>query len=205
MDFEFIMYHFLSGCIPVFLAVAIYFAILYVVEKKQIKWHIILSFVFCFYLTGVLAATGIAIKGSFAPRIVYIPFVDMIRGPIETFLNVILFIPLGFFLPFLYKKYNRLANIVLAGFLISLSIELVQMFDIGTTDINDLIANTLGTCLGFSIYKTFKKAVPESWINQTQVDGFQCYYELLFFWIGSLVIMLTAQRYIFNILFAAKF
>ena len=86
----------------------------------------------------------------------------MIRGPIETFLNVILFIPLGFFLPFLYKKYNRLANIVLAGFLISLSIEFVQMFDIRTTDINDLIANTLGTYLGFSIYKTFKKAVPKS-------------------------------------------
>lgn len=152
-----------------------------------------------------MATTGIAIKGSFAPRIVYIPFVDMMRGPIETFLNVILFIPLGFFLPFLYKKYNRLANIVLAGFLISLSIELVQMFDIGTTDINDLIANTLGTFLGFGIYKSFSKAVPKSWINQTQVDGFQCYYELLFFWVGSLVIMLTAQRYIFNILFAAKF
>lgn len=152
-----------------------------------------------------MAATGIAIKGSFAPRIVYIPFVDMIRGPIETFLNVILFIPLGFFLPFLYKKYNRLANIVLAGFLISLSIEFAQMFDMGTTDINDLIANTLGTCLGFGIYKSFNKAVPKSWINQTQVDGFQCYYELLFFWIGSLVIMLTVQTYIFNILFAAKF
>ena len=130
---------------------------------------------------------------------------EKITGSIETFLNLILFISLEFFLPFLYKRYNRLANIVLAGFLISLSIELVQMFDIGTTDINDLIANTLGTCLGFSIYKTFKKAVPNSWINQTQVDGFQCYYELLFFWIGSLVIMLTVQRYIFNILFAAKF
>lgn len=37
MDFEFIMYHFLSGCIPVFLAVAIYFAILYVVEKNKRK------------------------------------------------------------------------------------------------------------------------------------------------------------------------
>lgn len=205
MDFEFIMYHFLSGCIPVFLAVAIYFAILLFSGKKQIKGHIILSFVFCFYLTGILAATGIAIKGSFSPRIVYIPFVEMITGPIETFLNVILFIPLGFFLPFLYKKYNRLVNIVLAGFLISLSIEFVQMFDMGTTDINDLIANTLGTCLGFGIYKSFNKAVPKSWISQTQVDGFQCYYELLFFWIGSLVIMLTVQTYIFNILFAAKF
>ena len=48
MDFEFIMYHFLSGCIPVFLAVAIYFAILLFSEKKQTKGHIILSFVFSF-------------------------------------------------------------------------------------------------------------------------------------------------------------
>ena len=37
MDFEFIMYYFLSGCIPVFSAVAIYFAILYVVEKNKQK------------------------------------------------------------------------------------------------------------------------------------------------------------------------
>ena len=37
MDFEFIMYHFLSGCIPIFLAVAIYFAILYVIEKNKQK------------------------------------------------------------------------------------------------------------------------------------------------------------------------
>ena len=79
------------------------------------------------------------------------------------------------------------------------------MFGMRTTDINDLMANTIGMCLGFSIYKTFNKAIPKSCINQTQVDGFQCYYELLFFWIGSLVIMITVQRYIFNILFAAKF
>ena len=77
MDFEFIIYHLLSGCIPVFLAVAIYFAILYVIEKKHTKGHILLSFVFCFYLIGILAATGIAIKGSFSPRIVSVSYTHL--------------------------------------------------------------------------------------------------------------------------------
>jgi len=41
---------------------------------------------------------------AFDPRIVYVPFVDMIRGPVDTMLNVILFIPLGILLPLLYNK-----------------------------------------------------------------------------------------------------
>ena len=67
---------------------------------------------------------------AFDPRIVYIPFVDMIRGPVDTVLNVILFIPLGIFLPLLYKKYDKMGKVVLIGFLISVSIEIVQMFGV---------------------------------------------------------------------------
>lgn len=51
--------------------------------------------------------TGIWYLSTFDPRIVYIPFVDMIRGPVDTVLNIILFIPLGIFLPLLYKKYDK--------------------------------------------------------------------------------------------------
>ena len=62
----------------------------------------------------------------------------------------------------------------------------------------------LGACLGFVLYKLVNKAIPKSWIKQIQVDGVQCYYELLFFWIGSLLIMLTIQIHIFHALFAAR-
>ena len=34
----------------------------------------------------------------------------MIRGPIDTILNVFLFIPLGLFLPLLYDKFDRVGN-----------------------------------------------------------------------------------------------
>lgn len=66
-------------------------------KKKHRVGHILISYVFIFYLVGILAMTGSWYRGAFSPRIVYIPFIDMIRGPIDTILNVFLFVPLGLF------------------------------------------------------------------------------------------------------------
>lgn len=85
-----------------------------------------------------------------------------------------------------------------------MSIEIAQMFGTGATDVNDLITNTVGACVGFVLYGLAYKAIPKSWIKQIQVDGVQCYYELLFFWFGALLIMLTIQLHIFHALFAAN-
>lgn len=204
MDWGFIIHHLVSGYIPVMVALALYFALLSILKKKQTIGHMFVSFVFCFYLVGILTMTGVCLGGSFSPRIVYIPFVDMIRGPVDTALNILLFVPLGFFLPILYGKYDKVSKIALVGILISLSIEIAQMFGTGATDINDLITNTIGACLGFGIYKLLYKAIPKSWIKQIRVDGSQCYYELLLFWVGSLIIMLTIQINIFHALFAGR-
>lgn len=204
MDWQFVTHHLVSGYIPVAVALVLYFIFLHATGKKQTMGYIIISFVFCFYLVGILTMTGVCIGGSFSPRIVYIPFVDMIRGPIDTALNILLFVPLGFLLPILYRKYDGISKIALVGFLVSLSVEIAQMFGTGTTDINDLITNTVGACLGFLLFRLVYKAIPKSWIKQIQVDGVQCYYELLFFWIGSLLIMLTIQVRIFHALFAAN-
>ena len=70
-------------------------------NKNQMPLHIATVFVFCYYLIGVLTMTGIGKLKVFEPTIVLIPFRDMISGPIDTILNVILFAPLGFFLPLL--------------------------------------------------------------------------------------------------------
>ena len=202
MDWEFITHHLLSGYVPVMAALVLYFVVLYAIGKKQTVGHVIASFVFCLYLVGILTMTGICLKGSFSPRIVYIPFVDMIRGPKDTFLNLLLFIPMGLFLPVLYEKYDRIGKIAFTGFLISLSIEIVQMFGYGATDINDLITNTIGTCLGFCIYTVLYRIIPKSWIKQVQVEGAQGYLELSLFWIGSLLIMITIQLHIFYAFFS---
>ena len=159
---------------------------------------------FNFYLIGILTLTGICLRGSFSPRIVFIPFVDMIKGPKDTILNVLLFIPLGCFLPLLYEQYDSIGKIAFMGFLVSLSVEIVQMFGYGATDINDLITNTIGACLGFFIFTILYRMIPRSWLKLIRVEGTQCYYEPLFFWIASILVMLTVQIYIFHEFFPAK-
>ena len=201
MDFGFVSHHLISGCIPMFAVLLLYFAVLQLAGKKQTAGHIIASLIFSVYLVGILTVTGICIRGSFSPTIVCIPFVDMIKGPTDTILNIILFMPMGIFLPILYKNYDGIGKIALAAFLISLSIEIVQMFGFGKTDINDLITNTAGACLSYGIYRGLCKGIPESVVKQIQIYGVQCSYELPFFWISSLLIMLTVQVRIFHAFF----
>ena len=193
--------HLISGYIPMIPVLLLYFFILRMKGKKQTFAHVILTFVFCFYLFGILTMTGIWWFKSFSPRFVLVPFVDMVRGPIDTVLNVLLFMPLGFFLPILYKKFEKIRAVVFAGVLISLSVETVQMFGCGATDINDLITNTVGSCLGYCVYLLLYKIIPRTWVKAFQVKGIQCYYELLFCWILSLLIMTTIQLNIFDFLF----
>ena len=98
----------------------------------------------------------------FSPRIVYIPFIDMIREPIDTILNVFLFVPLGLFLPLLYDEFDKAGKVLLAGFLISVSVEIIQMFGCGATDIKDLITNTIGACVGYGVFKVLESLFPKN-------------------------------------------
>ena len=203
MAFKFIAHHLISGCIPMTAAWILYSVILCLFGKKRGAGHMIASFVFCMYLIGVLTVTGICIRGSFSPRIVYIPFVDMIRGPVDTALNILLFVPLGFFLPILFAKYDKLGTIALAGFLLSLSVELIQMFGFGATDINDLMTNTAGACLGYGIYKLLRPLLPESGMKQIRAEGIACSVELPLFWSCAILLMLTIQPRLCRALFTA--
>ena len=186
----------MSGYIFVVPIVLFYFLYLKKAKKKQTLLHNIIFLAFCYYIIGVLTMTGIGKLHSFSPNIVLIPFVDMIRGPIDTLLNIVLFVPLGFFIPFLYKKYKNIGNVTLIGFLLSLSIEIVQMFGRGSTDINDLITNTLGTILGYGFYKLLFKVMQKDLCKKTQSNMINEKIELLFFVVCSFVIMVTVQPYI---------
>lgn len=61
--------------------------------------------------------------------------------------NIAAFLPFGAYLAFRTKR--PVAVILLAGALLSASVEALQfMFDVGFTEIDDIILNTLGTLLG---------------------------------------------------------
>lgn len=83
--------------------------------------------------------------------------------------NVLLFVPLGFFIPFLFRKGESLKQVLAYGFIGSLAIEVIQYFTaINVTDIDDVIFNTLGAALGFAFYKMFKRLKVKSIIGKVQ-------------------------------------
>ena len=114
-----------------------------------------LYFVFATYLTAVYLFVGMPTLQfmRFDLSLTLMPFLPMIADFKNTILNIILFIPLGIMLPFLWKKYNNLKTTLIFGFSMSLVIELLQILTYRATDINDLIANTLGAVVGYFVFR----------------------------------------------------
>lgn len=85
---------------------------------------------------------------------------SLINGDYLIFLinivgNILLFIPIGILVPMLWKIKDR--YVILIGFLISLSIEITQLYLGRVTDIDDLILNTSGVIIGLLVYKCVNK------------------------------------------------
>lgn len=139
--------------------------------------HIVVVFIFVYYLTGVLSFTGIPSisdivqisfgimtpKGLNIPsdEINLIPFYWIAAGIRPYIENIFLFIPLGFMLPFIWKKYEVLRKTVLSGITFSLIIELSQLLNSRITDIDDLLMNTLGALIGWVIFRLLKDHLSE--------------------------------------------
>ena len=115
---------------------------------------------------AVLAAALILYKtiisrGSSEAGIDLIPFSSFVRARTnpemyrEMLMNVLLFIPLGLSLPFVIGGgiAKRILLTVLAGFLLTVTVEAVQCFvSIGLAETDDVICNTLGALLGSLAY-----------------------------------------------------
>ena len=72
--------------------------------------------------------------------------------------NVFMFIPLGFFLPRIFPKLRSFFKTLLCCICIIAAVELAQYYSLlGTCDIDDLILNTVGVCIGylFAIIKQY--------------------------------------------------
>ena len=76
----------------------------------------------------------------------------------NLFGNVVLFAPLGVFLPMLRRSWQPFWRFLLRIFLLILVLELAQAATgLGTCDIDDLILNLAGTILGWLSWRVFKK------------------------------------------------
>ena len=156
-----------------------------ILKKKQIKinWYReTLLFVFVMFIVGLASQTiipkfefginGFGIVKTGIHETNFIPFKVIVETYNEVFVNgyinyfiinflgnIILFIPFGFIIPTLWNVSNK--KVITIGFCSSLFIEVCQLFLTRGTDVDDLILNTIGVCLGLLLYnftnKKFKK------------------------------------------------
>ncbi len=73
----------------------------------------------------------------------------------QVYMNIMLFVPMGYLLPYLFRRFRARVRYrpVLFCFLLSLLIENLQLiFRRGLYDLDDLLANTLGGFLGQQLY-----------------------------------------------------
>ena len=85
---------------------------------------------------------------------------NVARNVIYFFGNLIGFFPLGFFLPALFAKQHKFNHFIATGTLAIVCIELLQWVTMrGSFDIDDVILNVIGACLGFLLLQRLTKRV----------------------------------------------
>ncbi len=153
-------------CFPIWILVIPVIVILqFFVFKQRSFSKFLMVLVFAFYLIGVFFVTGIPTFDSLRIEFHFqwIPLIDIVNEPVgylkNTVLNIILFMPMGFLLPAVWKEYRSFKVTIFSGFVASLLIEILQIFTFRLTDVDDLITNTIGTAAGYYLWKIAAKRI----------------------------------------------
>lgn len=128
--------------------------LLFFLQRRH--WHstrrTILYLIFSLYLCGVYVAAGLPHiwNLTFRPRFNFTFFAYMFTDH-SSMLNVLFFVPMGLLLPMIWKRFRAVYRTIPFGFGLSLTVEVLQIFTVRATDVNDLITNTLGTVIGYTL------------------------------------------------------
>ncbi|MGL4336071.1 MAG: VanZ family protein, partial [Turicibacter sp.] len=133
-------------------------------QKQLSKKKIMGVSILCCYLFVVFGAT-LGTRGNFYTGVVsFYPFRSYkeawnnfsVMEWRNIILNIMMFIPLGFLLPILFKSFKTGWKTYLAGFLLTLVIECLQLVSgRGIFEVGDTINNTVGCMIGYGFVMFF--------------------------------------------------
>jgi glycopeptide antibiotics resistance protein len=167
---EFMMFDFKVPLIGVVVLWTLFRGIVYLRKRTFSIKHEIIHGLFAFSLAFIYSVTIFPFPFYIYPHlqeemyagINLIPFAS-IRQSLHHFYwlvpvrniggNIALFIPFGFFASYSYALRPKI--IVIAGFLLSLCIEIVQLFFVPfrSFDVDDILLNTFGTTIGVVLFR----------------------------------------------------
>lgn len=153
---------------------AIYYGVKYLfcfLSKRKFIVHIpiaLCEFLWILTILAILKITGI-IGGNFGTTSLLsgtaaLDFSLFGEGlSMATILNIILFMPFGFFIPLIFKQLkNKWFYGILFGFIFSLIIEFLQTFTGRFVQVDDILMNTFGTFIGYELYFLLGKRKQQS-------------------------------------------
>jgi glycopeptide antibiotics resistance protein len=74
--------------------------------------------------------------------------------------NIVAFMPMGFLLPMVFSKLDKLYKVLIASFLASFIIEMLQYTaGVGASDVDDVILNVVGAAVGWLVHRLFFKRI----------------------------------------------
>ncbi|MDD4422876.1 MAG: VanZ family protein, partial [Eubacteriales bacterium] len=144
-----------------------------IIKKINFK-HEVVFLLFAAFISGLASLTVLpsSDSGKLLINDIYklniIPFHTIIQqfasGDFNMLLinivgNIVMFIPFGYCPALLWHGFTP-ANAIMTGFCTSLFIETTQFFIGRSSDIDDLILNTLGAALGYLLYVLSQKINP---------------------------------------------
>lgn len=134
--------------------------------------------IFAFYLVAVMALVGFpnVVNIHVEVTINRIPFVGMVSDFKNAILNVALFVPMGIFLPILFRRCREMNGTLLVAFCTTCVIETVQMTTYRTTDINDIITNVAGAWLGYELMKHLTRGFNRYTLKNTKFSDLYLIY-----------------------------
>ena len=128
-------------------------------EKKCPLNYFIMVNIFLLYLYMIFDVTGIGtLKDLMNNGVRYMNIINI--RPFDSigigfFLNIIMFMPFVFLVPFIWREYRYIVKTVAVGAIFTLLIEISQLINYRVTDIDDFMTNIFGTVIGYLIWKTF--------------------------------------------------
>lgn len=132
--------------------------------KNKIKIDIFKEITVILFIIYIVVLFYIISKPIYIYNIINIkPFKEIFRYNITSkyFIknmigNILLFIPYSLFVSY-YLKLNKLYIIIIMSFILSFSIEFIQIKIGRVFDIDDIILNMVSSIIGYFIYKLFKR------------------------------------------------
>ncbi len=171
-------------CLSSMLLLAPVMLLLVKIQGRKIRsLHTCALLLYICAMAGIYSVTGMPTLYYFRFELSLnlIPIVDLFSSPLQYLLNILMFLPVGFFLPILWERYGSLKKVLGFGCFLTLFIEIAQVFTFRTTDIDDLLTNLLGTCLGYLLIRQLGRlchvTLPLTKEEEEERGG-QCFYLL---------------------------